>query len=258
MIDLHSHLLPGIDDGPATVDGSMAILRAAAAAGTTTITATPHVSARYRNGADSIAAAAGLLEAARSEGEDVGVEVRLGAEVAYTLISELDPEELPRLCLGDGPWMLLEPPFTQVLAGLDATVAELHRRDLRVLLAHPERCPAFHRDTRLIEYLVEQGVLTSITSGSLAGRFGSQARRLGLSLLDRGLAHNVASDAHDATNRPPSIAEELAKAGRPGLEDWLTQEVPAAILAGGEIPPRPAVGSPRAPRRRPAWLRRRG
>ncbi len=255
MIDLHSHLLPAIDDGPATVEGSLAILRAAAEAGTTMLTATPHVSARYRNDAASIAAAADLLAAARAERKDAAVEVRLGAEVAYTLISELDSDELPRLCLGDGPWVLLEPPFNQVVAGLDATVAQLHHLGHRVLLAHPERCPAFHRDLALLESLVDAGVLTSITAGSLGGQFGSQARRLAFALLDRGLAHNVASDAHDPVSRPPSIARELRDAGRPGLEDWLTEEVPAAILAGREIPPRPAVAPP-PPRRRLGWLRR--
>ncbi len=77
MIDLHSHLLPGIDDGPATVDGSLAILKAAAAAGTKVLTATPHVSARYRNGPESIEAAAAVLDAARADGEQIAVEVRL-------------------------------------------------------------------------------------------------------------------------------------------------------------------------------------
>jgi len=255
MIDLHSHVLPGIDDGPATVEGSLAMLRAAAAAGTTTITATPHVSGTHRNDPGSISAAAEMLAAARAdEGEEIAIEVRLGAEVAYTMISELDREELPRLCLGDGPWLLLEPPFSPVVAGLDATVAELHRRDHRVLLAHPERCPAFHRDPGLVEAMVDGGVLTSVTAGSLAGRFGSQARRMALWLLDRGLAHNVASDAHDARNRSPSIMPGLRDAGRPELADWLTRDVPAAILAGEEIPPRPAVAAP-APRRRLAWLR---
>jgi protein-tyrosine phosphatase len=256
MIDLHSHVLPGIDDGPASVEGSLAVLRAAAAAGTTTLTATPHVSGRYRNGSDSIARAAAVLDAARAESEDAGIELRLGAEIAYTLISELDPQELPRLCLGDGPWLLLEPPFSQTVTGLDATVAELHHRGHRVLLAHPERCPAFHRDTGLLESLVAAGALTSITAGSLTGQFGSQARRLAFALLDEGLAHNVASDAHDASARPPSIAGELRSARRPGLEEWLTREVPEAILAGREIPRRPAVAPPPPPRRRFGWLRR--
>jgi protein-tyrosine phosphatase len=257
MIDMHSHVLPGIDDGPRSVDGSLELLRAAAAAGITTLMATPHVSSRYRNDTSTIAAAAGALERARGSGE-ADVEVLVGAEVAVTRIAELEPEELAALRLGDGPWLLVEPPFTDVIAGLDATIADLHRLGHRVLLAHPERCPAFHREPALLESLVDGGVLTSLTSGSLVGRFGSQARRMALALLDAGLAHNVASDAHDAVQRPPSIAAELRKAGRTALEDWLTWEVPAAILAGGEVPRRPMSPTPHAARRRPPWLRRRG
>ncbi len=256
MIDMHSHLLPGIDDGPSSVHGSLELLRAASAAGITTLMATPHVSSRYRNDAATIAAAWAALEEARG-GEDYGVEVRLGAEVAVTRIAELDPDELPGLCLGGGPWMLVEPPFTDVIAGLDVTIGELHRLGHRVLLAHPERCRAFHRNPATLESLVDGGVLTSLTSGSLVGRFGSQARRLALALLDSGLAHNVASDAHDSVQRPPSIAAELAEAGWDRLEDWLTREVPAAILAGGEIPRRPATPSPSRVRRRVPWLGRR-
>ncbi len=254
-IDLHSHVLPGIDDGPGDVEGSLAILRAAGAAGTTTLLATPHVSGRYRNDADTIAAAAGRLAAARGEA-DGDVEVVLGAEVAYTRVAELADTELERLRLGDGPWVLLEPPFSSVVPGLDATVAELHHRGHRVLLAHPERCPAFHRDPEAVRSLVAAGALTSLTSGSLSGQFGSQARRLALALLDAGLAHNVASDAHDAVARPPSLRPELEGAGLGALEEWLTQEVPAAILAGGGIPRRPATPAVAAPPRRLAWLRR--
>lgn len=255
MIDLHSHVLPGIDDGPGEIEGSLAILREAAAAGTTTLVATPHVSGRYRNGPDSIAAAAAALETARADAAPE-VELVLGAEVAYTRVAEIDPDELARLRLGEGPWILLEPPFSTVVRGLDATVAELHHRGHRVLLAHPERCPAFHRDPQQVRALVDSGVATSLTSGSLTGRFGSQARRLALALLDAGLAHNVASDAHDAAGRPPSLAPELAAAGLAPLEDWLTREVPAAILAGTEIPRRPAAAVAAPPRQRLARLRR--
>jgi len=256
MIDMHSHVLPGIDDGPGSAEGSLAMLRVAAAAGITTLMATPHVSGRYRNDSHTIAAAAELLQAARGAAEP-GVEVRLGAEVAVTRIAELDPEELPGLRLGDGPWLLVEPPFTEMVGGIENTIGDLHGLGYRVLLAHPERCPAFHRDPALLESLVDRGVLTSLTSGSLAGRFGSRARRLALALLDSGLAHNVASDAHDAVHRPPSIAAELEATGRAGLEDWLTREVPAAILSGGEIPRRPSDAQSSAPRRRLPWLRRR-
>ncbi len=250
---MHSHVLPGIDDGPETTEGSLEILRAAEAAGIGTLMATPHVSARYRNDPDTIAAAFERLRGAL--GADApDVEVRLGAEVAVTRIAELDPELLGSLRLGDGPWLLVEPPFSDRVGGIDAAIAEVHRLGFRVLMAHPERCPAFHHDPRMLESLVDGGVLTSLTSGSLTGRFGTPAKRLALALLDGGLAHNVASDAHDAVNRPPSIAAELTAAGRAELADWLTQEVPAAILSGGEIPRRPAGAGPS--RRRWGRLRR--
>jgi len=253
MIDMHSHVLPGIDDGPSTPEGSLEMLRAAEAAGIATMTATPHVSGRYRNDPGTIAAALEQLRDAL--GADApAVEIVLGAEVAVTRIAELDPETLAGLRLGDGPWLLVEPPFSDRVGGIDAAIAEVHRLGHRVLLAHPERCPAFHRDPRLLESLIDGGVLTSLTSGSLVGRFGSPAKKLGLALLDAGLAHNVASDAHDAVNRPPSISAELAAAGRSDLEDWLTREVPAAILAGAEIPRRPATPAARRSKRR--WLRR--
>lgn len=250
MIDLHCHLLPGIDDGPRDLDGTETMLAAAAAAGIETIVATPHVSSRYRNDATTIADAAAQLRAAGT----APVEVLLGAEVAATRIAELDREQLGGLCLGDGPWMLLEPPFTSVLTGVDAALDELHSLGYRVLLAHPERCQGFRRDPSLLEGMVDRGALGSVTSGSLVGRFGGEAKRMALAMLDAGLAHNVASDAHDPVQRPPSIAAELEASGWGELQEWLTLGVPAAILAGEEIPRRPQVTVQRRRRRLP-WRR---
>jgi protein-tyrosine phosphatase len=256
MIDMHSHVLAGIDDGPAAVEGSLEMLAAAEAAGITTMLATPHISSRYGNDPHTIAAAAAQLQAARPGAPYADVEVVTGAEIAVTRVAELDADELAALCLGDGPWLLIEPPFTKALGGLESTVSDLHSRGHRVLLAHPERCPAFHRDPAPLEALLDGGVLTSVTAGSLVGRFGGEARRLGLAMLEAGLAHNVASDAHDAVQRPPSIARELDRAGHPELEDWLTREVPAAILAGTEIPRQPP--KVQRPRRGGRFWRRRG
>ncbi len=253
MIDLHSHVLAGIDDGPETVDGSQAMLAAAAEAGIQTMVATPHVSSRYRNDASTIVDAAARLAAERDPAQ--APEVLVGAEVAATRIPELDHGELPALCLGSGPWMLVEPPFASVLTGLDTTIGELHGLGCRVLLAHPERCQAFRRDPAQLEALIDGGVLASLTSGSLIGRFGGEAKRMALALLDAGLAHNVASDAHDANQRPPSIAAELDSSGYGELREWLTVEVPSAILAGDQIPRRPAVAVRRRKRLLP-WTRR--
>ncbi len=255
MIDLHCHVLPGIDDGPETIAGSVALARAAAAAGTRTLVATPHVSWRYPNDADTVARLVDELSR-RLAAEEVALELLPGAEIAMTRVVDIEPAQLPRLGLGGGPWLLVEPPFTPVATGLDAVILDLQRRGHRILLAHPERCPALHRDPRMLGSLVRAGVLTSITAGSLVGRFGETVRRFALGLARDEMVHNVASDAHDHVNRPPGMSSELQQAGLGPLAEWLTQEVPAAILSGDEIPPRPAVALPGiATPRRPWWRR---
>jgi protein-tyrosine phosphatase len=251
VIDLHCHVLPGIDDGPTTIEGSLALARAAAAGGTQVLVATPHVSWRYCNDAHTIVRLVGELNASlAAEGvvntEGAPLEVRTGAEVALTQIAEIEPAELGRLTLGGGEWLLVEPPFTPVAPHLDEIMLAL-RADLRavdgrrVVVAHPERCPAFQRDRRMLERLVQEGFLTSVTAASFGGRFGAEARRFALELARDGLLHNVASDAHDHIHRPPAIAAELEQAGLGPLTQWLTEGVPRAILHGGEIPARPEV-----------------
>jgi protein-tyrosine phosphatase len=250
-------VLPGIDDGPATIEGSLAIARAAAASGTTTIVATPHVSSRFPNTASAIAGLVDLVND-RFAAEGVAVRVVSGAEVAMTRVSEVLPDELLALELGRRGWVLAEPPFSPVARGLEEIVRELQRRGHGVVLAHPERCPAFHRDPRLLASIVRSGALTSVTAGSLVGSFGEQVRRFALELARRGMVHNVASDAHDATHRPPSIARELERSGLGPLADWLTREVPHAILDGRRtMPARPRIQPARAHARRRSWLRRR-
>lgn len=257
VIDLHCHVLPGIDDGPATIEGSVDLARVAAAAGIRTIVATPHVSERYRNEAGEIALLVEQLNE-RLLHEGVPVEVRRGAELAIACVESLTSSELSALQLGDGPWLLLEPSLTQSASGLEAVALELQRAGHRVLLAHPERCMAFHRDPLLLESLVQAGALTSITAGSLAGRFGDHVRRFALRLARQGLIHNVVSDAHDHVKRPPSIAAEIEQVGLGPLADWLTVAVPAAILDGEEIPPRPADVVVRVARESRRWWRRAG
>jgi protein-tyrosine phosphatase len=257
VIDLHCHVLPGIDDGPKTVEGSLLLASALATAGTHTVVATPHVSWRYRNHAAAIASLANDFNT-RLAAEGVALEVRRGSEIAITRLGDIEPAELQRLGLGGGPWLLLEPPFTPVASILEAILLDIQRQGHRVLLAHPERCPAFHHDPQLLGSLVRAGVLTSITAGSLVGRFGDTVRRFALDLAREGMIHNVSSDAHDHVRRPPGIASELMQAGLGPLTDWLTCAVPAAILGGEKLPPRPSVpfaGVETA--RRPWWRRRR-
>jgi protein-tyrosine phosphatase len=255
VIDLHSHVLPGIDDGPETFEGSIALAGAASAGGVRTLLATPHVSPRYPNDAATIAELVEGLNRQLVEGK-IDVEVRAGAEIALTRVAELDREELGKLTLGGGPWLLVEPPFTPAVRGLDRMLLDVAELGHKVVIAHPERCPAFHHDRAALESLVEKGLLTSITAGSLVGRFGGTVKRFALELVRDGLVHNVASDAHGLGTRAPGIADELDRAGLGGLTEWLTCEVPAAILAGGTIPAAPSGAIARLrPRRSWPWRR---
>jgi protein-tyrosine phosphatase len=248
MIDLHCHVLPGVDDGPATVEESIALARGARDDGITTIAATPHVDWSYPAvESASIRVAVGELQI---DLDAAGVEVSIvtGGEVAATRAMELDDAELRALTLGGGGWLLLECPLTVPLTpGFVDFARSLVGREHRLLLAHPERCPIFLRSPELLDELVAEGMLAQVTAGALNGRYGRSVRDLARYLVERGTAHVVASDAH-GRHRPARIAGELAGTGiAPALVAWLTREVPAALLAGDGLPSRPEL-APR-PRR---------
>jgi protein-tyrosine phosphatase len=257
-IDLHSHVIPGIDDGAQTAAESLAICRRAAADGTGAIAATPHVSPVFRTRPEQIdAGVADLNEMLAAE--DVPFEVLRGAEIAPALLPLIDATELPQFTLGGGPYLLIEAPLEAVGRELEHVIDELMGAGHGVLLAHPERAPSFHREPERLAGLVEQGALCSITAGSLVGRFGSRVARFTERLLAEGLVHNVASDAHDTFGRPPDLHSVVMSADLPGLDaraQWLLEEVPAALLAGGELPAPPQMAAAfRRSRRRLSWRR---
>jgi protein-tyrosine phosphatase len=254
VIDLHCHVLPGVDDGPPDLDGAVALARASARAGVRTIVATPHADARFSVGAERRDAALAELRGALAAA-DVAVEVLPGAEIAIDWYVDLDDGERRALRLGDGPYWLLESPLAVAAGPFDRYLATLLAEGAHVLLAHPERCPTFARDPQRLARLVGAGALTSVTAGAFTGRFGAAVRRFAFDLLRDGLVHSVASDAHDVARRPPGLREPLEEAGLGALAPWLTEEVPAAILAGDRLPPRPdPADASRA--RRPGRLRR--
>jgi protein-tyrosine phosphatase len=243
VIDLHCHILAGIDDGPDTLEESVALARAAAAAGTLAVVATPHVSWEYpANDAAAIAAGVERLRA-RLAAEPFPLQVYTGAEIAMTRAAELSDEELVALRLGGsrGSHLLVECPLSPSIAGFEPLVAQLRARGHKILLAHPERCPSFQRDPSAYERLVSRGMLGQVTAGSLVGRFGRTVQDFAHHLVRAGLAQVIASDAHSAVRRRPSIRGELEEAGYGEQADWLAHEVPFGVLAGTPIPPAPAM-----------------
>ena len=259
MIDLHCHILPGIDDGAPDVEASVEMAGEAVRGGTTVMVATPHVNARYRNEPEAISRLVDELNIVLAQ-RDIPLTVVPGAEVALDRLPDLTDEALADLCMGSGPYLLVESPYGDRADSLEEALFALQLRGLRPMLAHPERCPAFQRDADRLSTVVERGILCSITAGSMAGRFGTRARRLAVEMLRDGLVHDVASDAHDGFSRGPGLAAGFreAEADLPGIAsqmEWFTRAAPTALLAGKRPPPRPEPPVP-APSRLSRLVRR--
>lgn len=254
VIDLHCHILPGIDDGPDSLEASLAMARAQVAAGVHTVVATPHVSWNYGNTAGTIGPATTALQAAITAA-GIALRVLPGAEVALTRAVDLNAEQLAELRLGDSPWLLLEPPIAVDSPGIEGMIGMVQGRGCRILLAHPERCMAFHSDPDLLRRLVGSGCRAQVTAGALTGAFGRTVQALASRFVEEGLIHVVASDAHDDAYRRPGMRPQIDDAGYAPLAAWLTADNPSAILQNRPLPPRPAFAPARP--RRGRWLRRR-
>jgi protein-tyrosine phosphatase len=249
VIDLHCHILPGLDDGPADIDASVALARLAAADGTHTMVATPHVREDYPFELAEIADRARTLNE-RLEQDGVNLRVAEGAEVALSRLSQLDAPSLATVCLGSSKSILVESPYQQATDMLEDTLFTLQVAGFRPVLAHPERSPSFMTNPDRLEALVERGVLCSVTAAAMAGRFGRTVQRFTRVLFERRLVHDVASDAHDIRRRAPGLSAGFRILDRdlPGLLgqiEWFTDIAPAAILAGDPLPARPLLESPR-------------
>lgn len=243
MIDLHCHLLPGIDDGPADLGETLAMAQLHVQAGVEVVAATPHVSWDMPTETAAIELRLGDVRAALAAAR-IPLEIVRGAEVDVHQAVHLSDAQLRALALGDGPWLLLEAPLRRGV-GLAPVARALLERGHRVLIAHPERSPLLQHDPDALRALVRAGAATQVTAASFAGAFGRTVRDCAERMLEAGLVHSVASDAHDALRRPPGIAAPLEAAGLGDLVPLLAQEAPAAILAGEQLPP-----APRRPRRR--------
>lgn len=207
-VDVHCHCLPGLDDGPATAAEAMALCRALAADGITTVIATPHELGRYDgNGqAAEIRRAVSRLNAALAA-EGVPLNVLPGADVR---LDERIPALLAAgrlLTLADrGKYLLVELPH-EVLIDLRPLIEELALRRVKVILSHPERHMLLVSQVHAVMPWLQAGAVLQITAASLLGEFGSAAGRAAWYWLRVGAATLVATDAHDTVGRGPRMSE---------------------------------------------------
>jgi protein-tyrosine phosphatase len=245
VIDLHFHILPGVDDGPHDLPESLHLARAAQADGIQIVAATPHLREDHpRVRPQELARRCAGLNAAIADA-DIALEVVPGGELDVLWAGEAGEDDLRLASYGGGGTdVLLETPYGPLAPSFEAAIQRLWSLGYRILLAHPERNRTFQQSPERLTALVRRGLLLQVTAGSLASSEPrSRSRALGRRLVELGMAHVLASDAHSARAdfRPPNLAAGVAAvtAIAPERARWMVVDVPLAILAGAPLPPPP-------------------
>jgi protein-tyrosine phosphatase len=224
--------------------------RACVADGIAAVAATPHVRYDYPTTVAQMEASVGALryELARA---GIQLEVLTGGEIALEFLDHLSVDELRRFGLGGNPaYLLLEFPYHGWPRRLQNDVIHLVTEGITPVIAHPERSAELEDFPDRIEPLVRRGALVQITAASLDGRLGTRIRKTTLELLELGLVHLVASDAHHPLVREGGLAAAVEAVEDPALARWLVNDVPSAIVRNTPLPRRPFGGAGRRRSRR--------
>ena len=255
MYDLHAHILPGIDDGARVPDETVDMARVAAEDGTKVILATPH--RKDVTDSSSVAHIRELTEQmnVRIKAEGIDLTLLLGMENHLDLELPRDYSSGSALPINGSRYILVEMPFFGRPNYIESVLLDLQVNGLTPVLAHPDRIEAFQRDPDFLADLVERGMLTQLTGGSVVGHFGGRVKKFTETLLRRGLGHIMASDTHFPDGpRSPRLrhcVDAAAKLVGPDRARAMVVDTPRAILEDLEVvvePPGPAG-------RRPRWWR---
>lgn len=235
MIDIHSHILPGIDDGSPSMEISLEMLRMAADNGTTDIVATPHNNLEYPYDPQAISTlfhelsdkTAGLLH------------LHLGCDFHLSVDNVHDALANPsKYTINGKGYLMVELPDLTSLSAMRSVFNRMLETRITPIITHPERNPSVQGSIKDVESWVRDGCLTQVTAQSLTGRFGIRAQRFAESLLQADLVHFIASDAHDCQDRVPILSPAYKLISqRYGAEkaDNLFIYNPAAALVGEAI-----------------------
>ncbi|MBM7551674.1 tyrosine-protein phosphatase [Thalassobacillus pellis] len=202
MIDIHCHILPGVDDGAQTLEESLAMVREAIDQGIDTIVATPHhFDGRYENHKlDVLQQVQELNYEIQRAGLDMtimpGQEIRLYGEMA----EELKRDELLPINVESG-YVFVEMPSDQVPTYAKQLLLDILRTGYKPIIVHPERNKKFMQEPGILYELVKNGAYTQVTAGSVAGKFGKSVQKFTHQLIEHNLTHLIASDAHNVKNR---------------------------------------------------------
>jgi protein-tyrosine phosphatase len=241
MIDIHHHLLWGLDDGASSIETSIAMARMAVADGITHVVCSPHANGQYEYVPDVVAnRIAELQRILDAEGVDLKLGRGCDFHLSYENIQEAKTHPTKFSINGLG-YMLVEIPDYGVPRGLGEIFYQLQLSGMTPILTHPERNPTLQADQqRLVEWL-RGGVLIQVTAGSVLGHMGKRAERMAHQLLENRWVHFLATDAHNTTSRPPKMSETMdAVAQRYGSDyaHLLCVTNPLAAFTGNTLPHR--------------------
>jgi protein-tyrosine phosphatase len=201
MIDIHCHILPGVDDGPNDTKGSIEMARAAVAEGISTIIATPHFNGKYENTKEIILEKVKQLNEVLIE-EKIPLIILPGQEPRiYGEILE-DYENGKILTLNDsGKYLFIELPSNHVPRYTERLLYDIQMKEITPIIVHPERNQEIIENPDKLYQLVEKGALTQVTASSITGDFGKKIKKFSMQLIESNLTHFIASDAHNVESR---------------------------------------------------------
>jgi protein-tyrosine phosphatase len=235
MVDLHHHLLPGLDDGAPDLETSLGMARMAAADGITHIVCTPHASSRYVFSPAAIEEKLSALRTALNS-ESIPLTLATGCDFHLGYDNIKDAIAHPhKYSLNATDYLLIELPDHGLSASLEEIFYQLRLAGLRLILTHPERNPTLQRDHARLAAWMREGMLVQITTSSVLGKMGEAARKMSHTLLANRWVHFLATDAHNLTTRPPRMAEArdlVAKHYGESYANRLCTENPAAVFNG--------------------------
>lgn len=253
MVDIHSHILPQIDDGSRSFDESMEMCRASADDGVSVMVATPHT----HDGLHETHNPDFLRQRVDELNKQLNGNPRivLGCELRFTheLVKQLcETHSAPTIA--DGPYALVEFPHTVVPPGSEHLLFELMGNQITPIVAHPERNIMLMSEPERFYELVSIGVLGQMDTGSIMGKFGKKVQQTARVMLESGLIHFLASDCHNMRNRLPGLSAGVASAAEIVGEEYaraIAEDNPAAVVEGRPIPTRPTAARPH---RKKKWL----
>ena len=252
MIDIHSHILPEVDDGAHSLDESLEMCRMSATDGVEIIVATPHAhdNVHKTHAPDFLRGKVDELNA-HLQGSP---RIVLGCELRFT------HDVVNHLCrarsaptINGGPYALVEFPHQVVPLGSERALFELMSQQVRPIIAHPERNQLLMAEPERFYELVEMGALGQMDTGSITGQFGRKVQQAVRVMLEHGLIHFIASDCHNTRNRLPGMSEAVRATAEVVGEQYalaIAKDNPAAVVEGRAIPQRPA---PVLPQKKKWW-----